>query len=234
MTRPEPADDRAMPPPTDPWATINRPVPTVFLGNTDPTAVAGPLDRTVHLSGANPTVPAAHQDASAPTVRAPGEIRFGPGVPAPATTAPQWPSAAPAKRPRWRRAVSVLSSLLTLALVVVVGLYVWQQLRPLVVESATVAVPEPAGNRCDVTVDVVATVQTNGRGGTIRYQWFRSDAAPGAVLTEQVGSGQRTATLTLRWTFSGVGTTTERATVNIVEPSPVQATTPVTYRCEGR
>jgi hypothetical protein len=127
--------------------------------------------------------------------------------------------------------VSVLSGLLTLVLVVLVGLYIWQRLSPLVVEGATVAVPKPAGTRCDVTVDVVATVRTNGKGGVIRYQWFRSDAAPGAVLSERVGSGQRVATLTLKWTFSGVGTTTERATVNIIEPTPVQSTTQVAYRC---
>lgn len=127
--------------------------------------------------------------------------------------------------------MSVVSGLLTLALVVVVGLYLWQRLRPLEVETVAVAVPQPAGDRCDVTVDVVATVGTNGRSGVIRYQWFRSDAPPGAVLTEQVGSGQRTVALTLKWTFSGVGTTTETATVNILEPSPVHAGTEVTYRC---
>ncbi|MEE3921838.1 hypothetical protein V2I01_36820 [Micromonospora sp. BRA006-A] len=86
--------------------------------------------------------------------------------------------------------------------------------------------PRPAGAACDVTVDVVATVRTNGRGGTIRYQWFRSDAPPGAVLTERVGSGQHTA-LTLKWTFTGAGTTTGIATVNIVEPSTAQASTRV-------
>jgi hypothetical protein len=166
-------------------------------------------------------------------VRADRELRFGPGVPVAPVAAPGWPATTPARRPRpvWRRLVSVLSSLLTLALVVVVGLYVWQRLRPLVVESATVAVRRPAGNRCDVTVDVVATVRTNGRSGVLRYQWFRSDTPPGAVLAEQVGNGQRTATLTLKWTFSGVGTTTETATVNIIEPSPVQAGTRVAYRC---
>jgi hypothetical protein len=94
-----------------------------------------------------------------------------------------------------------------------------------------VAVPRPAGNRCDVTVNVVATVLTNGRSGVIRYQWFRSDAPPGAVLTEQVGRGQRTAALTLKWTFGGIGTTTESATVNIIEPSPLKAATKVAYRC---
>jgi hypothetical protein len=160
-------------------------------------------------------------------------MRFGPGVPVAPAATPGWPVTAPAGRPprRWRRLVSLLSSLLTLVLLAVVGLYLWQRLSPLTVEGVTVAVPRPAGNRCDVTVDVVATVRTNGKSGIIRYQWFRSDAPPGAVLTEQVGRGQRTAALTLKWTFSGVGTTTETATVNIIEPSPLQAGTHVAYRC---
>ncbi|MGC4889924.1 hypothetical protein [Micromonospora sp. DT227] len=164
-----------------------------------------------------------------------GELRFGPGVPATPPPAPAWPAASPARPPRpvWRRVVSVLSTLLTAALLVTVGLYLWQRLRPLEIEQVAVAVPRPAGVACDVTVDVVATVRTNGRAGTIRYQWFRSDAPPGALLAERVGSGQRTATLTLRWTFSGVGATTGTATVNIVEPTPVQAGTRVSYRCPG-
>ncbi|MGW4294735.1 hypothetical protein ACWEH1_16995, partial [Micromonospora chersina] len=164
-----------------------------------------------------------------------GELRFGPGVPAIPPPAPAWPAAPPARRPRpvWRRVVSVLSTVLTAALLVVVGLYLWQRLRPLEVEGVTVAVPRPPGVACDVTVDVVATVRTNGRGGVIRYQWFRSDASPGSLLTERVGRGQRTATLTLKWTFSGVGATTGTATVNIIEPSPVQAGTQVRYRCPG-
>lgn len=168
------------------------------------------------------------------TASAPGgEVRFGPGVPATPPPAPAWPAAPPARRPRpvWRRVVSVLSTLLTAALLVVVGLYLWQRLRPLEVEAVTVAVPRPPGVACDVTVDVVATVRTNGRGGVIRYQWFRSDAPPGSLLTERVGRGQRTATL--KWTFSGVGATTGTATVNIIEPSPVQAGTQVRYRCPG-
>jgi hypothetical protein len=164
-----------------------------------------------------------------------GELRFGPGVPAVPPPAPAWPAVAPARRSRpvWRRVVSVLSTLLTAALLVVLGLYLWQRLRPLEVEGVTVAVPRPPGVACDVTVDVVATVRTNGRGGVIRYQWFRSDAPPGALLTERVGRGQRTATLTLRWTISGVGATVESATVNIVEPAPLQAGTQLRYRCPG-
>jgi hypothetical protein len=233
--------------------------PTVHLGGAtayfgqparpldDPgrTVGLGPAEGTVHLSATNPASPATvhapppaptvHPDGSTPTVRAHDELRFGPGVPAAPVATPAWLGAATAKRPRplWRRLVSMASGLLTLALIGVVGFSIWQRLSPLAVEGVTVAVPQPAGNRCDVTVDVVATVRTNGRSGVIRYQWFRSDAPPGAVLTEQVGSGQRTAALTLKWTFTGTGTAAETATVNIIEPSPVQVGTQVNYRCQA-
>ncbi|MBQ1068581.1 hypothetical protein [Micromonospora sp. D75] len=163
-----------------------------------------------------------------------GELRFGPGVPVTPPPAPPWPTAPPIRpRPVWRRVVSVLSTLLTAALLLTVGLYLWQRLRPMEVEQVSVAANRPAGVACDVTVDVVATVRTNGRAGTIRYQWFRSDGPPGAVLTERVGSGQHTATLTLEWTFSGVGTTVGTATVTIIEPAPMPAGTRVRYRCPG-
>jgi hypothetical protein len=76
----------------------------------------------------------------------------------------------------------------------------------------------------------LAGVCAAGRSAT---KWFRSVAPPGALLTERVGRGQRTANLTLKWTFSGVGATTGTATVNIVEPSPVQAGTQVRYRSPG-
>ncbi|MBM2618515.1 hypothetical protein JIG36_23440 [Actinoplanes sp. LDG1-06] len=259
-----------MPPPADPWATINRPAPTVFQGGPDGAFFADP-DRTAVMGspGAAPAVgspPGAGRVAGSspgagPVAGDPGrtafmgdpgktarltpagpssapaaqEVRFGPGVPPTPVPAPAWPAVvAPARRrPLWRRLVSVLSALVTLALVVVVGLYLWQRLSPIEVESATVAVARPAGSRCGVTTDVVATVRTNGKSGVIRYQWLRSDAGPGAMLSEQVGRGQRTATLTLKWTFSGVGTTTETATVNILEPSPLQATTQVAYNCRG-
>ncbi|MFR9775656.1 hypothetical protein ACL02O_06305 [Micromonospora sp. MS34] len=245
--------------PPDRTAPLGTPGPPVHPGATDRTVSFGPADAaTAHFgaptggataaSGGTPgpvtsayggttgAYPRSARTSGGPAQPAPGgEVRFGPGVPAAPPGAPGWPAAAPARRPRpvWRRVVSVLSTLLTLALVAVVGLYLWERLSPLEVEGVTVAVPQPAGDRCDVTVDVVATVRTNGRGGTIRYQWFRSDASPGALLSERVGRGQRTATLTLKWTFSGVGATTETATVNIIEPSPVQAGTQVAYRCRG-
>jgi hypothetical protein len=125
----------------------------------------------------------------------------------------------------------VLSTLLTLALLAAVGIYLWQRISPLEITGVTVAVPEPAGDRCDVTVDVVATVRTNGRGGVIEYQWLRSGSPPSNVLTERVGRGQRSVDLTLEWTFTGVGSTRQTATVNITSPAPMQAQTEVAYDC---
>ncbi|MFY1593973.1 hypothetical protein [Micromonospora sp. WMMD737] len=162
-----------------------------------------------------------------------GEVRFGPGVPTTPPPAPAWPAPARRRSP-WRTVASVLSTLLTVALLAAVGLYLWQRISPLEVTGVTVTVPQPAGDRCDVTVDVVATVSTNGRAGVIRYQWLRTGSAPGSLLTERVGYGQRTVELTLRWAFSGVGSTSETATVNITSPAPVQAQTPVSYGCRRR
>ena len=232
----------------DATAYLGSPDATVHLGATDATVQSGagttgravPIEPTsaatapgtgAYPQGRAATGPSAVAEPT--TVRPAGEVRFGPGVPATPPAAPAWPVVPGARRPRplWRRIVSVLSTLLTVALVAVVGLYLWQRISPLEIEGVTVAVPRPAGDRCDVTVDVVATVRTNGRGGVIRYQWFRSDAAPGSLLSERVGRGQRTVTLTLKWTFSGVGATRETATVNIIGPSPVQAGTEVAYRC---
>ncbi|WP_225980705.1 hypothetical protein [Micromonospora sp. B006] len=197
-----------------------------------------------HQAGGPPTVTGvgAYPDrtvgaravSGAPAPAPGGELRFGPGVPVTPPPAPPWPTAPPIRpRPVWRRVVSVLSTLLAAALLLTVGLYLWQRLRPMEVEQVSVAATRPAGVACDVTVDVVATVRTNGRAGTIRYQWFRSDAPPGALLTERAGSGQHTATLTLKWTFTGVGTTSGTATVNIIEPAPMQAGARVSYRCPG-
>ncbi|WP_230688711.1 hypothetical protein [Micromonospora sp. WMMC415] len=254
LRAPEPADERTVHLAAAPtWETTTAAAPTwepttaAATWSSTPAAPGGESTATAAGEGTAATGPgtvfggrtgrpASRGGARTPDTRPSptgGEVRFGPGVPAAPPSAPAWPSPAPPprRRPLWRRVTSVLSALLTLVLVAVVGLYLWQQFRPLEINGVTVAVPEPAGDRCDVTVDVVATVTTNGRAGEIRYQWLRSGSAPGAVLTERVGRGQRTVDLTLRWSFAGVGRTTETATVNITEPAPAQARTEVSYAC---
>ncbi|MFF0718219.1 hypothetical protein [Micromonospora sp. NPDC003816] len=228
MTQPDDPTHAWPPPPTstdEPTVRVDGAHPTTRLGSATtarPAAHPGGA-ATVRTSGA----------LAAPTTGPGGELRFGPGVPAAPPSAPAWPTPAPRRRSLWRRSVSVLSTLLTLVLLAAVGFWIWQRLNPMEISGVSVAVPHPAGQRCDVTVDVVATVRTNGRPGTVEYQWLRSGSAPGALLTERLGPGQRTVELTLRWTFSGVGSTTETATVNVVSPSSAQAATEVAYSCPG-
>jgi hypothetical protein len=126
-----------------------------------------------------------------------------------------------------------LSALLTLALLAAVGWYLWQRVFPIKVESVSVSVPSPPGAACDVTIDVVAEVATNGNAGVIEYRWLRSGSEPGGVLTEKIARGQRTARLNLQWVFTGRGSAKHTATIDILEPSPLQAQTPVTYNCPG-
>ena len=78
MTRPEePVDDRALPPPVDPWATINRPAATVYFGDPDTTVTMAPAGRTGYPPRPNPPIaPTVRQDTPAPTVRAHQELRF--------------------------------------------------------------------------------------------------------------------------------------------------------------
>ncbi|MEH1015455.1 hypothetical protein V6U90_20370 [Micromonospora sp. CPCC 206060] len=238
-------------PPAEPTQRLSTPDPTAVIGQPAPSSVPAQYGQPTDLLAA--TSPAAPTAAGVPTATAGarptgryeptgpagpptgGEIRFGPGVPPP-PTAPAWrpqpPQPARPRRSAWRVVSSVLSALLTLALLAAVGLYLWQRLSPLEVTSVSVAVPQPPGNRCDITVDVVATVRTNGRAGTITYQWLRTGATPSNLLTEQVGRGQRTVNLHLKWSFSGVGTTRETATINITTPSPVQGATSFVYNCQ--
>lgn len=156
------------------------------------------------------------------------ELRFGPGVAA--ARPPAWQSAPP--RRRGRRLRAVLGGLLTLAIVAAVGGYLWwQRQNPLAVTAATVAPAEPPGDQCDVTVDVVGTVQTNGRPGTITYQWIRSDGETSGVLDQTVAAGAASVQVHLFWSFSGQGRYDATATLQILAPSPMEASGGFTYDC---
>ncbi len=177
--------------------------------------------------------------ASASAAAASGEVhlRFGSGVPASAAQVWQGTTTPPDQRRRGggrrRRTLrAVLSGLVTLALVGgVLGFLWWRQRNPLVVTAAAVAPAQPPGNTCDLTVDVVGTVQTNGKAGTFTYQWVRSDGQTLAVLDQSVTSGVASTQVHLYWSFSGQGTLDVSATLKILAPTPLEATGEFTYTC---
>jgi hypothetical protein len=206
-------------------------VPTMASGAPPPV----PEQAGTRLARRPGAAPPVRGDAAGPP-RADDERRFGPGVAEGSPVPPAWraaPARTPTRRRRspWRIASSILSTLLTLALLAAVGWYLWQRIYPIKVDSVSVSVPSPPGDACDVTIDVVAVVETNGNAGVIKYRWLRSGSEPGGVLTEKVARDQTTARLHLQWTFTGVGTARETATVDVIEPTPLQAQTAVEYNC---
>jgi hypothetical protein len=166
----------------------------------------------------------------------PARLRFGPGAGA-ASRPPTWPTAdrrrPGRRRGRWRGRLRALASgLVTLVLVAGVAAYLWQRHEnPLVVTGAVVAAAEEPGDQCDVTVDVVGTIQTNGPPGTISYQWIRSDGETSGVLDQSVPSGRASTQVHLFWSFSGQGRYDATATLRILAPTPMEVVGQFTYAC---
>ncbi|MEU1280776.1 hypothetical protein [Streptomyces sp. NPDC005805] len=175
--------------------------------------------------------------------RVEGEVlRFGPGVTAsarpvagPATAAGVWhgtPAAGTdtgaARRPgrglrRYLLAAGVLAAVLVFL--------TWQHFGPgVAVRSVEVRAPaaEPG---CDGTAEVVGTVRTNGRPGTLRYRWVRSDGSSSGLLRERVAREQEEVRLRLLWTFRGQGEHPARAELRIEAPDPRAASARFTYTC---
>ncbi|MFD5426102.1 hypothetical protein [Streptomyces sp. NPDC127084] len=162
-------------------------------------------------------------------------LRFGPGV----TATTVWHGALPgaaAPPPAPERPVSRLAGLrrYTLAIVILVGVLCylgWDRygsgvaVRDLSVSTAA------DGPGCDGTAVITAVVETNGRRGTLVYQWVRNDGTVSEELTERLAHGQRQARLKLRWTFHGEGVFDARAEVRITSPAGRSAATRFTYSC---
>ncbi|MGW4109234.1 hypothetical protein ACWEGV_40920, partial [Streptomyces sp. NPDC004976] len=118
-----------------------------------------------------------------------------------------------------------------LVLLAVLVLLAWQRLGPeLAVRGAAVTAPS-ATVACDSTADVVGTVTTNGRPGTLTYRWTRSDGTSSGVLREEMARGQKEARLHLLWTFEGPGRYEARAELRILSPSARTTTADLTYAC---
>ncbi|MDI5970953.1 hypothetical protein POF50_016655 [Streptomyces sp. SL13] len=185
------------------------PSPTVPIGGTRPES-----GRTrPESAGAPPTV-----------------IRFGPGVPAPETAAiaAVWHGASPPVPRRRRRTGYLTGALVVLA---VIALLLWQRQGP-ALALRSVAVSAPSGTlACGGTEEVVGTVRTNGRAGTLRYRWHRSDGTDTGPTTQHVAAGPTTLRLPLRWTFVGHGTFHATASLDVISPDPRTASVSFTYDC---
>jgi hypothetical protein len=158
-------------------------------------------------------------------------VRFGPGVPRTPPTSPEWSRpTAPASRKKRRR--PWIGALVTIALVA--GVLVWLLTRgsdPVQAHAQQVTASSPPG-ACDTVVDVVGTIATNGRPGSITYQWIRNDGQPTDVLTQTVATGATSTQVHLQWSFSGHGRFNAVATLRVLDPAPAsEASGAFTYSC---
>ena len=141
-----------------------------------------------------------------------------------------WPAGRP--RRRRRRWTGLLSSLLTVAIVAGVAGYVWNKThQTLKITAATVSVTNPDKIGCNSTVDVVGTIDTNGKGGPITYQWTK-DGQNLPTGTVTAASGQQQIRVELQWYLGGKGTHHAEAIFQVFTPNVISAqSASFTYTC---
>jgi hypothetical protein len=110
----------------------------------------------------------------------------------------------------------------------------WQRAHDhLKVTAVAVAPAQLPGKQCNVTVTVVGTIETNGRGGTVSYEWIRSGGLTSPVSAVTAATGHARVQVYLRWTFRGSGTYHAGATLRVLTPEVASGHTAFTYLCTG-
>jgi len=108
----------------------------------------------------------------------------------------------------------------------------WQRWHPqLAVSGVTVTSTATGSDPCDTQYDFVGTIATNGKAGTVTYQWQRSDGQSTKHLTVNVPDGRRSTVVHLYWTFSGTGSQSATATLTVSDPGSAQGSAEVAYAC---
>jgi hypothetical protein len=142
-----------------------------------------------------------------------------------------WPVPARPRRRR-RRWTGMVSSLITVVIVGAIAGYVWNKThQTLKVTSATVSVANPDKIGCSSTVDVVAIISTNGKGGPVTYQWTK-DGQNLPTGTVTAASGQQQVRVLLQWYLQGKGVHHATAIFQVFTPNVISAqSASFTYTC---
>ncbi len=207
-----------------PTPVVPVPVPLPAPTGAEPAAPAAPETSSAAAAAAA----AAASDAEQPL--APGELRrFGPGVPPLAADVWHGRTAPDAEQPRRRRVGRWLVPVAVL--LAVLALLFWRFATPALAVTGVTVTTDPAGPGCAGTAVITAAVETDGRAGTLRYRWLRSDGTTSGELHQDVRSGAHRTDLVLRWSFEGQGSLAATATLEIVEPGSRSAAVSFPYRC---
>ncbi|WP_248959270.1 hypothetical protein [Sphaerisporangium perillae] len=172
------------------------------------------------------------------------EMRFGPGVPADTTAAQIWragreqqvtvPAKERLRRPPARRRRGFLGSGVLFALILLAGVFLWfQRSAPLSVTAVEVKTPQAKG--CDIVVNVVGVITTNGSSGPVSYEWLPS-GEKAVRHTETFPSGQSSHQVSLKWEVGGRGTRKLTARLRVLSPlgpdgARLEDKASFTYKC---
>lgn len=194
-------------------------------------------DQLTRRPTAHPTAPMAEPGAPDEA----REYRFGPGVPAVTATdnrlASLWhgtvsPDERPGKGSGRRRGPLLGGWLLPLVVLIAVLAYLgWQHLAPGLAVTGVAVHSDPVAPQCAGTAVITGTLKTNGRPGEVTYRWKRSDGTVSEALHQSVAGGTRRTDVVLRWSFSGHGVMRATATLEVLSPDAMTASTTFTYTC---
>jgi hypothetical protein len=130
------------------------------------------------------------------------------------------------------RVLSVIATIVLIGAAAWTGWQWWQHFHNKVAVTSVDAEPaQQLDGRCDVQYDIVGTITTNGKSGTIAYVWQRSDGQSSGTLHQSVSSGQNSTTVHLYWKFTGEGSLNATATLHILSPTAGDATAHFRYSC---
>jgi hypothetical protein len=136
----------------------------------------------------------------------------------------------------WARTLRTANIVLTVAVIAAgswAGWQWWQRWHPQLRVSQVTVAPATAEGGCDTVFDLVGTVASNGKAGSIKYQWVRSDGAATKELNVNVPAGQTSTVVHLYWTFSGAGSQSASATLKVLGPNHATASGQFSYACGG-
>jgi hypothetical protein len=147
----------------------------------------------------------------------------------------------PAARPPRRRSIwpGVLVTLLVALLAGGGGAFYWLRVSNVMkVESLSISTgtngtgtgPHSLLTDCNGRIDLVGTIDTNGRTGTIEYEWVLDGKSQPVKYYTASGSPVE---VTMQWTLRGQGQSagTDTATLDILSPRVSSSTENIPYNC---
>jgi hypothetical protein len=206
-----------------------------------PTEVAHPPTEVAAL---HPATEVVSPESPAGAARPAGIVRYGPGVPAGPGTPPgaagrsgrtaeeAWrgggPAAPPGRAARLRRAGEPILTVLLLAASAVVFILRFAHPGGLQVTGAAIAAQAGAG--CEVTL--TGRIATNGKAGTVSYQWqIGAGGREPRPLSQSVTAGQHAADVTAELAGAGFGSAARTVTLHVLSPGSASAATQADISC---